>query len=138
MTSPVELAYRDTTNAAPQAVTDANGLPVVVTGATPAGTNNIGDVDVLTQIGVANGPITQVATSTTSGVAIAARATRRSVMFKNIDTAITIYVSDDATATSANGIPLLAGESVRFNATIAYSCLAASGTPILVVEEEYD
>lgn len=87
--------------------------------------------------GAANGPITQVATSTTSGVAIAARANRRSVTFKNADDTITIYVSPAATCTAANSMPLKAGESWTANTMIAYSCLSASGTPTLVVEEEY-
>jgi len=83
-----------------------------------------------------SGPIVQVATSTTSAAAVAARANRHSVTFKNAG-ASTIYISDSATCTSSNSMPLLAGESWTVRTVIAYSCLAASGTPTLVVEEEY-
>lgn len=46
MTSPVELAYRATTPAAPQAITDANPLPVGVTSIIPGtGATNLGKAE---------------------------------------------------------------------------------------------
>lgn len=80
--------------------------------------------------------VAQVATSTTSGVAVAARQGRQRVILKNIDASITIYVGI-GTVTSSNSIPLLAGESIAFNTDDAVNALAASGTPSLAYAEEY-
>ena len=78
----------------------------------------------------------QSATSTTSAEAVAARPQRHRVVLKNIDASITIYVGT-GTVTSANSIPLLAGESIALETTAAINALSASGTPSLAYIEEY-
>lgn len=82
---------------------------------------------------IANG---QVATSTTSALAVAARATRRRVILKNLDAAITIYIGT-GTVSAANGMPLLAGESIALETSSAINAIAASVTPSLAYIEEY-
>jgi len=82
----------------------------------------------------ANLNVDQVATSTTSGVAVAARGSREAVTVKNIDTSITIYVGI-GTVTSTNSMPLLAGESITFYTEAVINALSASGTPRLAFVE---
>lgn len=82
---------------------------------------------------IANG---QVVTSTTSAALVAARPKRRRVIIKNLDTAITIYIGA-GTVTTANGMPLLAGESIALEATAAINARSASGTPTAAYIEEY-
>jgi len=79
----------------------------------------------------------QVTATTTAGTLKAANATRRSIMFKNLDTAITVYLGG-ATVTSANGVPLKPGESVTINATGLVQVISASGSPVVSYWEEYD
>lgn len=80
--------------------------------------------------------VNQVATSTTSGTAVAARTTRQRVILKNIDSSITIYIGT-GTVTSTNSMVLLAGESVAIETSAAINALSASGTPSLAYIEEY-
>lgn len=80
--------------------------------------------------------VNQVATSTTSAEAVAARKSRYRVILKNIDSSITIYIGT-GTVTATNSIPLLAGESVALETSAAVNALAASGTPSLAYAEEY-
>ena len=49
MTSPVELAYRATTPAAPQAITDANPLPVIVAALNATKSNAYGSITTITR-----------------------------------------------------------------------------------------
>ena len=83
---------------------------------------------------LANG---QVAASTTAGTLVASRATRRRVTIKNTDGTITVYVGI-ATVSAANGMPLLAGESITFDTTALVQVISASGTPTVAYVEEYD
>ena len=94
-------------------------------------------VAVKTAVGPANFTNAQVTTSTTAATLAAARATRRSVLVKNIDATITIYIGA-ATVTAANGVPLKPGESVVLNTTGLIQAIAASGTPVVAYFEEYD
>lgn len=80
--------------------------------------------------------IAQVATSTTSGEAVAARTTRQRLILKNVDSSITIYVGI-GTVTSSNSMVLLAGESIAIETSAAINALSASGTPRLAYVEEY-
>jgi hypothetical protein len=80
--------------------------------------------------------VAQAATSTTSAQAIAARAGRRRLLIKNIDSSITIYIGI-GTVTSSTGMPLLAGESVALETNAAVNALSASGTPSLAYIEEF-
>lgn len=101
-----------------------------------AGTNNIGKVTTI-PTGSPNYANGQVATSTTSATLLAARSTRRSVTFKNLDGSITIYIGS-GTVTSGNGYPLLAGQTITLTITTLINAIAASGTPSIAYIEEYD
>lgn len=87
--------------------------------------------------GAAHEANSQVATSTTAGTLIIARPTRVGCLIKNLDATITIYIGA-ATVTSANGMPLKAGESVVVTAQTLYQVIAASGTPTVAVLEEFN
>ena len=79
----------------------------------------------------------QVTASTTAGTLVPANPTRRSVLIRNMDAAITIYIGK-ATVTSANGFPLKAGESFPFDTSQLIQVIAASGTPSVSYIEVYD
>ena len=79
----------------------------------------------------------QVATSGTAGTLAIARATRRSILVRNLDAAISVYVGP-ATVTTANGMLLKAGESCEFTFTGLLQVIAASGTPTVAIADEYD
>lgn len=87
--------------------------------------------------GAANIATGQVAASTTAATLVAARATRRGVLIKNLDAAIKVYVGP-ATVTAANGMELKAGESFVVDWTGLIQVIAASGTPAVAYLETYD
>jgi hypothetical protein len=87
--------------------------------------------------GAANLANGQVTASGTAATLVAARATRRYVTVKNTDAVITVYVGA-ATVTSANGMPLLAGESISLDFNGLVQVLAASGAPVVAYAEVYD
>lgn len=87
--------------------------------------------------GAANIATGQVALSTSPATLAAARATRRSVLIKNIDPSITIYIGP-ATVSSSNGLPLKAGESVSVDWVGLVQAVSASGTPTAAYVETYD
>lgn len=107
------------------AVTEANPLPVSVD-ATDAYT------------GAANISTEQEALSTTAEAALAARATRRSVLVQNLDTAETVWVGANTSTGPTTGIRLLPGESVRIYTTAAIWAEAGANTPTVAFLEEYD
>ncbi len=84
-----------------------------------------------------NSENSRVAASPTAGTLAIARTTRKRLVVKNTDAAITIYVGS-ATVTAANGMPLLAGESIELRAQILYQVIAASGAPSVAIVDEYD
>lgn len=86
--------------------------------------------------GAANVAYTQV-TAGASAQLLAARATRRQALIKNIDTAITVYIGT-GTVTSSNSMPLLPGQSAPYTCVGALNCLAASGSPVIACQDEYD
>lgn len=102
----------------------------------PASAVDPSSVTVTAQPGAANVAFSQVTTGA-SGAAVAARATRRYVTFKNQDSTDAIYIGT-GTVTSSNSLTLLAGESVTLNTAAAINCLAAANTPVLAVVEVYD
>jgi hypothetical protein len=79
----------------------------------------------------------QVATSGSAGTLVAANATRRRCLIKNTDATITVYVGP-ATVTTANGMPIKAGESAEITATALIQVIAASGTPTVAYSDESD
>lgn len=116
------------------ATVGTSNLPLVV--APVASTTNIGKVTPISTGAptYANG---QVATSTSSATLLAARSTRRYVLFKNIDASIVQYIGS-GTVTSSNGYKLAAGEEVRLEITTVINAIAASGTPSIAYIECYD
>lgn len=87
--------------------------------------------------GAANYANGQVATSTAAGTLVAARPTRRSVLIRNVDATISVWIGA-ATVTAANGMLLKAGESVTVDTTALIQVIAASGTPTVAYLETYD
>lgn len=87
--------------------------------------------------GAAHEANSQVTASTSAATLIAARATRRSCLIKNTDATITVYIGA-ATVTAGNGMPLKAGESVSISAVTLVQVIAASGSPVVAVFDEYD
>jgi len=113
---------------------------VGISGGLPAGNNNIGDVDVVTQVGAANIANGQVAVTTTAGgvQVVAARATRRAVTIVNhADT--DVYVGT-GTVSATNGMLLLGqkGTSVTIASTAAVRAIAAAGSVTVSYLEEFD
>jgi hypothetical protein len=141
LTGDVELGAVEIKNATDdtRATVGASGLHVDVRAisALPAGTNNIGDVDVLTQPGAANIANGQVTAGSASGPAVAARATRRSVLIRNTDTSNSAYVGTGAVS-AANGFLLKAGESITIETTAAINCIRAAADVVLAFMEVYD
>lgn len=90
-----------------------------------------------TGTGAANIATGQAATSTVAATLVIARATRRYVTVKNLDTAITVYVGP-ATVTSGNGLPLAAGESVNIPWTGLVQVISASATPNVAYADFWD
>jgi len=79
----------------------------------------------------------QVTTSGSAGTLVAANATRRRAILKNTDTTITVYVGP-ATVTTANGMPIKAGESIEWRGTALIQVIAASGSPVVAYMDESD
>lgn len=78
------------------------------------------------------------ATASTSAASIAARPDRRGIVIRNLDAAITIYVSGAPLVSSSNGMPLKAGESISIDTAAAVFYVAASGSPVIAYLETYD
>lgn len=98
---------------------------------------SVSENPVAAQVGAANIATNQVALSVTAGTLVAARATRRSVMIKNLDPSIKVYIGP-ATVTVANGMELKGGESVSVDWVGLIQGIAASGTPTVAYMETYD
>ena len=87
--------------------------------------------------GAAHQANSQVSATTTAGTLIVARPTRRSCLIRNTDASITVYIGA-ATVTTGNGMPLKAGESTVVTAITLLQVIAASGSPVVAVFDEYD
>lgn len=87
-------------------------------------------------VGAANLAVAQVATATSQVAAAIARPTRSTVLFRNLDASITIYVGPTG-VTSSNGVPILPGAGQSFTWVGAFFAVSASGTPTLLVTDEY-
>lgn len=87
--------------------------------------------------GAANLAISNGTASTSAATLVVARPTRRSMLIRNLDPTITVYVGP-ATVTAANGFPILAGENLPFTWVGLFQIIAASGTPAYSVADEYD
>lgn len=93
-------------------------------------------VSISTQPGAANLTVTRSTASSTAGTLAIARATRRSILIRNLDTSLTIYVAP-ATVTTSNGFPILPGESCPFSWVGLIQVISVSGTPAYAVADEY-
>jgi hypothetical protein len=88
--------------------------------------------------GAANLATAQVNLNGATQVAIAAaRPTRKSVVFQNLDAAITMYVGPTG-VTSSTGVPIAAGGGRSFTWAGQFFAVSASGTPTISVSDEYD
>jgi hypothetical protein len=87
--------------------------------------------------GAAHLASSQVTTSTVASTLAIARPTRTSVLFRNLDSAISVYIGPE-TVTANNGVLLKAGESVSFTNVGLIQVIAASGTPVVSVSDEYN
>ena len=118
--------------------------------ALPAGTALLGKVGVdqttpgttnRVDVGSQRGPSNSLAATTTSsgsaGTLVAARATRRRVVFKNNDASIVQYVGE-ATVSATVGFKVGAGESIELRSVNLIQVIAASGTPSYSVLDEWD
>lgn len=98
----------------------------------------IGDV-VVSQAGAAHEANSQVTATTTAGTLIIARPTRRSALLTNLASNTTNVCIGGATVTCSNaGIILTPGQSVPVTAITLLQVIAASGTPVVTVFDEYD
>lgn len=79
----------------------------------------------------------QVTASGSAATLLAARATRRSVIFRNTDGSLSVYIGA-ATVSAANGFLLKAGESIQFDAVGLVQVIAPSGAPVICYIEAYD
>jgi hypothetical protein len=86
--------------------------------------------------GAANVTVSQVTATTSAGTLAVARPTRRSLVVKNTDTAITVYIGP-ATVTSGNGMPVKAGESLAVSWVGLVQVISASGSPVIALWDEY-
>ncbi len=93
-------------------------------------------VQVLTACGAANTANGQVSISSAATI-ITSRALRRYCIIRNQDAAISGYVGI-ATVTSANGMLVKAGESIRIDSQALIQGIAASGTIVFSYIEFYD
>lgn len=98
--------------------------------------DNAGSVSVATT-GATHAATSQVTTSTSPSTAAIARPTRRSCLIRNLDTSISVYIGP-ATVSAANGMLLKAGESIPITAVTLLQVIAASGSPVIAVFDEYD
>lgn len=87
--------------------------------------------------GAAHVATSQVATSGTAGTLAIARSTRVSLLVRNLDTSISVYIGP-ATVTSGSGMLLKPGESVVVTAITLWQVIAASGTPAVAIVDEYN
>lgn len=109
-------------------ITNDSTHPVPITGTIAANS---------TAQGAANYANGQVTATGTAGTLLAARTTRRSAVFVNTDTSITVYIGK-ATVTSANGLPLKAGQSISIDSNQLIQVISASGSPVVAYMETYD
>lgn len=85
------------------------------------------------------GALNLVTAQVTAGAAatlVGARATRKRVTITNTDPTNAAYIGP-ATVTSANGYKLAAGATVVLTSVGLIQCLAAAGTPLICVADEF-
>lgn len=75
----------------------------------------------------------QNALSTTAEKIASVSAGQHRVIVKNTDASITVYLGHSDAVTSANGMPLLAGESIALYTRGEVWAIAASGTPTVAI-----
>lgn len=117
------------------ALVDSSGAYISTLPVSVAGNINVAASTASTGAGnMANG---QVAATTTAATLVAARATRRSVTVRNMDSSISAYIGI-ATVSATNGMLLKAGESISVDFTGLIQVVSASNSPNVAYLETYD
>ena len=81
----------------------------------------------------------QVTTSTSAALLLAARANRRAVWLANLDATNHVFIGADATVSTSNGYRLKAGDQpIRVVTRDELYAIASAGTPVVAVLEEFD
>lgn len=107
---------------------------VTVIAALPAGDNNIGNVDVVTQLGEVSFTVNQVAVGAAEVAVAAANATRRAIVVKNIDSTA-VFVGGSGVLTTT-GFRLGQNEEIRIETTAGVSAIGAgAGASVSFLEE---
>ena len=85
----------------------------------------------------ANSASGQVTAGGSAATLVAARETRRNVLVRNLDAALSVHVGP-ATVTTSNGMLLAAGDSILLPLAGLLQVIAASGAPVVAYWEFYD
>lgn len=120
---------------------DLNLWPIIIVGmngttAVPLALSSAGAIASAPPSGSANTAVSHVTASTSAATLAIARPTRTSLFILNTDAAITVYVGP-ATVTAGNGIPLAAGAGISVTWVGLVQVIAASGTPVIAIWDEY-
>lgn len=89
------------------------------------------------QAGAANLACATGNVSNVAATLAVARPTRRSILIRNNDAAINVYVGP-ATVSSTNGVLIKPGEAVALSYVGLIQVIAASATPSVSIADEYD
>lgn len=77
-----------------------------------------------------------VSIGASAALVVAARQTRESVVIKNNHASQILYLGSNTSVTTSNGLPLIAGESVRLKAKQAiYGIASGASTDVRYFEE---
>lgn len=87
--------------------------------------------------GAAFGGVSQNTLSTTAEKILSDRPTRKSALILNTDATISVYVGTNSSVSSSNGFVIKAGASLSVTAGIEWWAVAASGTPVIAIIEEW-
>jgi hypothetical protein len=129
-TQKAKLVYGDDT--ANTLVTAGAPLPVVQTGALPAGTANIGDVDVASLPAGTMNNGTEVAVPTSATLVMSANTSRKTAVIQNVDDGyVRVGASGVAASGAGSGFRLGPGEVVGRGVASAIYAIAESGTQTL-------
>ena len=116
------------------ALVDSSGAYISTLPVSIAGNINVSASVATGAANMANG---QVAATTTAATLVSARATRRSVTVRNMDSSISAYIGI-ATVSAGNGMLLKAGESISIDYTGLIQVVSASNSPNVAYLETYD
>lgn len=111
------------------------GMKVILVGGASAA---LGTVGITTFKGAANIAVAQITATGTAATLVVARATRRSVLFRNTHATASCWIGP-ATVTAANGFKLGPGESCPFTWVGLLQIIDDGAThPVVHIADEYD